>query len=150
MAHQWQAGTAQYRRVFIFAGRALRLAGDHVSPIQIADTRFALARAEIVVGEPQHAVALAREAEATYREHYRSLVRLASLLVDDLGTCEEIVEEAFVSVWRRGPVLPQPPRDEDRRGSSCHAIDPITGRLQELGTELSKWRHLRADGGSQR
>ena len=36
-----------------------------------------------------------------HREHYRSLVRLASLLIDDLGTCEEIVQDAFVNVWRR-------------------------------------------------
>jgi RNA polymerase sigma factor (sigma-70 family) len=40
--------------------------------------------------------------EAAYREHYASLVRLASLLVDDVGTCEEIVQEAFVRVWQRG------------------------------------------------
>jgi RNA polymerase sigma factor (sigma-70 family) len=40
--------------------------------------------------------------EAAYREHYPSLVRLASLLVDDVGTCEEIVQEAFVRVWQRG------------------------------------------------
>lgn len=48
--------------------------------------------------------------ESAYREHYRSLVRLASLLVDDVGTCEELVQEAFVSVWRRGVVLTQPDR----------------------------------------
>jgi RNA polymerase sigma-70 factor (sigma-E family) len=48
--------------------------------------------------------------EAAYREHYRSLVRLASLLVDDVGTCEEIVQEAFVQVWRRAPAL----RSDDR------------------------------------
>ena len=46
--------------------------------------------------------------EAVYREQYRSLVRLASLLVDDVGTCEEVVQEAFVRVWRRGPVLRDP------------------------------------------
>lgn len=40
--------------------------------------------------------------EAAYREHYASLVRLASLLIDDVGTCEEVVQEAFVNVWRRG------------------------------------------------
>ena len=40
-----------------------------------------------------------------YREHYRSLVRLASLLVDDVGRCEEIVQDAFVKVWRRPPTL---------------------------------------------
>ena len=42
--------------------------------------------------------------EAAYREHYRSLVRLASLLVDDVPTCEELVQDAFVRVWR-GPRL---------------------------------------------
>jgi RNA polymerase sigma-70 factor (sigma-E family) len=35
-----------------------------------------------------------------HREHYRSLVRLASLLVDDLPTCEEIVQDAFVAMFR--------------------------------------------------
>ena len=48
--------------------------------------------------------------EAAYREHYRSLVRLASLLIDDVGTCEEVVQDAFVGVWRRGPAL----RSDDR------------------------------------
>jgi RNA polymerase sigma-70 factor (sigma-E family) len=37
-----------------------------------------------------------------YEEHYRSLVKLASLLVDDVGTCEELVQEAFVQVHQRG------------------------------------------------
>lgn len=36
-----------------------------------------------------------------YREHYRSLVRLASILVDDVATCEELVQDAFVAVLRR-------------------------------------------------
>jgi len=38
---------------------------------------------------------------AAHRVHYRSLVRLASLLVDDVATCEEIVQDAFVAVYRR-------------------------------------------------
>jgi RNA polymerase sigma-70 factor (sigma-E family) len=46
--------------------------------------------------------------ESAYREHYASLVRLASLLVDDVGTCEEVVQEAFVGVWRRGGALREP------------------------------------------
>ena len=37
---------------------------------------------------------------ALHREHYRSLVRLASILIDDVGVCEEIVQDAFVSVFR--------------------------------------------------
>ena len=48
--------------------------------------------------------------EAAYREHYRSLVRLASILVDDVGSCEEVVQEAFVQVWQRGPALRDPAR----------------------------------------
>jgi RNA polymerase sigma-70 factor (sigma-E family) len=43
--------------------------------------------------------------ESAYREHYRSLVRLASLLIDDVGTCEELVQDAFVRTWARGPVV---------------------------------------------
>ncbi|MGH3118601.1 MAG: sigma-70 family RNA polymerase sigma factor [Gaiellales bacterium] len=34
-------------------------------------------------------------------EHYRSLLRLASVLVDDVGTCEELVQDAFVAVLAR-------------------------------------------------
>jgi RNA polymerase sigma-70 factor (sigma-E family) len=41
--------------------------------------------------------------EGLYREHYRALVKLAALLVDDVGTCEEIVQDAFVAVHRRRP-----------------------------------------------
>ncbi len=39
-----------------------------------------------------------------YVAHYRSLVRLAVLLVDDLGTAEEVVQDAYVRMhgaWRR-------------------------------------------------
>lgn len=52
----------------------------------------------------------ALDLERAHREHYRSLVRLASLLLDDVGACEEVVQEAFVQIWRRGPAL----RDPDR------------------------------------
>jgi RNA polymerase sigma factor (sigma-70 family) len=43
---------------------------------------------------------------ALYLAHYRTLVRLAALLVQDLATAEEIVQDAFVAVhaaWRRLP-----------------------------------------------
>jgi RNA polymerase sigma-70 factor (sigma-E family) len=39
-----------------------------------------------------------------YVAHYRSLVRLAVLLVDDVGTAEEVVQDAYVRMhgaWRR-------------------------------------------------
>ena len=45
-----------------------------------------------------------------HREHYRSLVKLASILVDDRGTCEEIVQDAFVSVFRSTSRV----RDDDK------------------------------------
>ncbi len=37
---------------------------------------------------------------ALHREHYRSLVKLAALLIDDPAACEEVVQDAFVSVFR--------------------------------------------------
>lgn len=39
-----------------------------------------------------------------YGAHYRSLVRLASLLVRDIGTAEEVVQDAFIAMhggWHR-------------------------------------------------
>jgi RNA polymerase sigma-70 factor (sigma-E family) len=39
-----------------------------------------------------------------HRDHYRSLVRLAALLLDDVGTSEEVVQDAFVKMqlgWGR-------------------------------------------------
>jgi RNA polymerase sigma-70 factor (sigma-E family) len=43
---------------------------------------------------------------ALYLAHYRPLVRLAALLVQDLAAAEEVVQDAFVAVhaaWRRLP-----------------------------------------------
>lgn len=34
----------------------------------------------------------------TYQAHYASLLRLAALLLDDLGSCEDVVQEAFIRV----------------------------------------------------
>jgi RNA polymerase sigma-70 factor (sigma-E family) len=41
-----------------------------------------------------------------YQEHYRSLVRLAALLVSDLATAEGIVEESFAAVHDTWHALP--------------------------------------------
>ena len=56
------------------------------------------------------AAPVVHDLESAYREQYRSLVRLASLLIDDIGTCEELVQEAFVQVWQRGGTLRNPDR----------------------------------------
>ena len=47
-----------------------------------------------------------RAVTALYLTHYRPLVRMAALLVQDLATAEEIVQDSFVAVhaaWRRLP-----------------------------------------------
>ena len=41
-----------------------------------------------------------------YQLHYPALVRLAALLIPDLATAEEIVQNAFAAVHRRWHVLP--------------------------------------------
>jgi RNA polymerase sigma-70 factor (sigma-E family) len=45
-----------------------------------------------------------RAVTVLYGTHYRSLVRLAALLVRDVGTAEEVVQDSFVAMhasWRR-------------------------------------------------
>jgi len=37
-----------------------------------------------------------------YAAHYRPLLKLASLLLDERATCEEVVQDAFLAVIRRG------------------------------------------------
>jgi RNA polymerase sigma-70 factor (sigma-E family) len=47
-----------------------------------------------------------RAVTALYLTHYRPLVRLAALLVPDVATAEEIVQDSFVAVhsaWQRRP-----------------------------------------------
>jgi RNA polymerase sigma-70 factor (sigma-E family) len=46
--------------------------------------------------------------ELLYAAHWRQLVRLAMLLVHDLGTAEEVVQECFVAVHRRWNHLNDP------------------------------------------
>ncbi len=51
----------------------------------------------------------AREAVSTlFHVHHRRLVGLASLLVDDHGTAEEIVQDAFESLYKRWDRLRDP------------------------------------------
>jgi RNA polymerase sigma-70 factor (sigma-E family) len=48
--------------------------------------------------------------EQLYAAHWRALVRLSYLLVHDLGTAEEVTQDAFVAVHRRWAGI----RDPDR------------------------------------
>lgn len=49
-----------------------------------------------------------RELEALYRKEQPGLVRLAWLLVDDRAVAEELVQEAFVRLHRRGGGIDNP------------------------------------------
>jgi len=74
-----------------------------------------------------------------HREHYRSLVRLASLLIDDVGTCEEIVQDAFVNVWRRRDRLDDPTRIPAYLRSAV-----LNGARSTLRRRVVRRRHLEA------
>ncbi len=76
---------------------------------------------------------------AAYQEHYRSLVKLASLLVDDVGRCEEIVQDAFVKVWRRPPSL----SGDDRLPAYLRSA-VLNGARSHLRHRRVERRHLRA------
>jgi len=65
------------------------------------------ARTEWDAGQPARARQDAGQAvTALYRMHYRSLVRLAALLVSDLATAEDIVQDSFAAmhgIWHALP-----------------------------------------------
>jgi len=58
--------------------------------------------AQAAQAEPEAGQALA----ALYEAHYRSLVQLAALLIADLATAEEIVQDSFAAVHGMRHVLP--------------------------------------------
>jgi len=70
-------------------------------PIKVTtDTLLAEASLESVSGE----LDATRAVTAIYTTHYRSLVRLAVLLVRDVATAEEVVQDSFITMhaaWRR-------------------------------------------------
>ena len=73
-----------------------------------------------------------------HREHYRALVRLASILVDDVGTCEEIVQEAFVNVLRRRATV-----EPDRFPAYLRSA-VLNGARSSLRRRVVRQRHLQA------
>jgi RNA polymerase sigma-70 factor (sigma-E family) len=69
-------------------------------PINVTDTLLAGATLEPVATEWDATQAVT----AIYTTHYRSLVRLAVLLVRDVATAEEVVQDSFIAMhgaWRR-------------------------------------------------
>jgi RNA polymerase sigma-70 factor (sigma-E family) len=59
---------------------------------------------QVVVGADEADEAVGEGLVALYREHYASLVRLASLLLHDVGAAEDVTQDAFAKVlvaWGR-------------------------------------------------
>lgn len=77
---------------------------------------------------------------ALHRAHYRSLVRLASVLVDDVGTCEELAQDAFVAVLSRRPGL----RQEERAAAYLRSA-VLNGARSHLRRRLVRRRPRRAE-----
>jgi RNA polymerase sigma-70 factor (sigma-E family) len=50
--------------------------------------------------EPTSAAGADEAIDELYREHHGRVVRLAFLLTGDAGVAEEVVQEAYVSVWK--------------------------------------------------
>ena len=74
--------------------------GAATRPIHVTET--------LVAGSALGSYSADRDADravtALYETHYRSLVRLAALLVRDVATAEEVVQDSFVAMhggWRR-------------------------------------------------
>lgn len=77
-----------------------------------------------------------------HREHYRSLVKLASLLIDDRGLCEEIVQDAFVAVFRSAARL----RDDSKLPAYLRSAVLNGARSQLRKREVrSRLRLVRTD-----
>ena len=69
-------------------------------PINVTETLVA----DVALGGISAEAEADRALTELYSLHYRSLVRLAALLVRDTGTAEEVVQESFIAMhsgWRR-------------------------------------------------
>src|SRR6266481_325904 len=69
-------------------------------PIHVTETLVA----DVAVGSAPVDLEADRAVTELYSTQYRSLVRLAALLVRDIGTAEEVVQDSFVAMhsgWRR-------------------------------------------------
>jgi RNA polymerase sigma-70 factor (sigma-E family) len=81
---------------------ALSITGDAVPPRFHQGGRTLAAR-EAAENVPPR-LSADRAVTTMYHEHYRSLVRLAALLVADIATAEDVVQDSFIALhdaWRR-------------------------------------------------
>ena len=77
---------------------------------------------------------------ALFEEHYASLVRMARLLVDDRETAEDVVMEAFTSLYRRWMAI-RDPGEAHRYIRSC----VLNGARSQLRRRRLRRRHERGN-----
>lgn len=76
-----------------------------------------------------------------YRSDYTRLVRLATMLVDDRGTAEELVQDAFVAFARQQPQRPL----LDPNAAGAYLRTTVVNRARsQLRKRAVRRRHLRS------
>jgi len=70
-----------------------------------------------------------------YEEHYNSLVRLASFLLDDVESCEEVVQDAFVKLYTTA----QPARGKEAAYLRAMVLNGTRSRMRR---RLVRRRHV--------
>ncbi|MDQ7904456.1 sigma factor [Phytohabitans sp. ZYX-F-186] len=60
------------------------------------------------VEEPQAGGSALADFGAAYRAHYDAMIRLAYVITDSMAAAEDIVQEAFVELYRRWPTVRDP------------------------------------------
>ena len=76
-----------------------------------------------------------------YRSDYQRLVRLAAMLVDDIGTAEELVQDAFVATARRQGAADL----DDPAAAASYLRTAVLNRARsQLRRRAVRRRHLRS------
>ncbi|MFD9301768.1 SigE family RNA polymerase sigma factor [Streptomyces sp. NPDC060048] len=76
-----------------------KLSGRVPGPRDRAEATGSTETAEVVAGSPEVVAGTTVDhLTETYQAHYRSLLGLAALLLDDTASCEDVVQEAFIRV----------------------------------------------------
>ena len=76
-----------------------------------------------------------------YRSDYRRLVRLATLLLDDQGTAEEVVQDAFVTTARRQA---RTPMNDSSAAPAYLRSAVLNGARSQMRRRAVRRRHLRS------
>jgi DNA-directed RNA polymerase specialized sigma24 family protein len=87
-------------------------------------------------GAEQAAQAAGRAVTVLYQMHYRSLVQLATLLVSDLATAEDIVQDAFATMHDMWHALPDTGAALPDTGAALRHLRRLVVRLSRSAPRL--------------